>query len=281
MSFAAAPDGARIFYSANSTVPPWRETRGTILMHHGVALNGDAWCEWEPVLLAAGYNVIRVDMRGFGRSTPLVSGANPAKPNSCGRIRRGVEVRLVDANDCSVATGEIGQMIIRSAAQWSMNHGYHNNSKATADAWRNGWFHTGDVFVRDADGDFRFVDRLKDTIRRRGENISSYEVEVELLSHRNVREAAAIAVPSELSEDEILAVVATVDGQPLDPAEIIAHLVPRMAHHMVPRYIRIVDGLPKTPTAKVEKHVLRAQGLTADTWDRERAGIKIRRTTFG
>jgi crotonobetaine/carnitine-CoA ligase len=213
-------------------------------------------------------------------STPLISSANPAKASICGRIRQGVEVRLVDANDCRVATGEIGQMVIRTAAPWSMNHGYHNNPQATADAWRNGWFHTGDVFIRDEDGDFRFVDRLKDTIRRRGENISSYEVEVELLSHPRIREAAAIAVPSELSEDEILAVVAAVDGEALDPAEIIAHLVPRMAHHMVPRYIRIVDGVPKTPTAKVEKHILRAQGLTPDTWDRERAGIKIRRATF-
>jgi crotonobetaine/carnitine-CoA ligase len=211
-------------------------------------------------------------------STPLISAANPAKDSICGRPRPGVDVRLVDANDCSVGVGESGQMILRTDAPWAMNHGYHNNPQATADAWRNGWFHTGDIFVRDADGDFRFVDRLKDTIRRRGENISSYEVEVELLSHPKIREAAAVAVPSELSEDEILAVVAPVDGQQLDPAEIVAHLLPRMAHHMVPRYIRIVDSLPKTPTEKVEKHVLRGQGLTEDTWDRERAGINIRRT---
>jgi crotonobetaine/carnitine-CoA ligase len=211
-------------------------------------------------------------------STPLISAANPAKDSICGRPRPGVDVRLVDANDCSVGVGESGQMILRTDAPWAMNHGYHNNPQATADAWRNGWFHTGDIFVRDADGDFRFVDRLKDTIRRRGENISSYEVEVELLSHPKIREAAAVAVPSELSEDEILAVIASVDGQQLDPAEIVAHLLPRMAHHMVPRYIRIVDSLPKTPTEKVEKHVLRGQGLTEDTWDRERAGINIRRT---
>jgi len=209
--------------------------------------------------------------------TPLISGANPAKHSICGRPRAGVEVRLVDDNDCSVGNGEVGQLILRTEAPWAMNHGYNSNPQATADAWRNGWFHTGDAFIRDADGDYRFVDRLKDAIRRRGENISSYEIEVELLSHPSIREAAAIPVPSEFSEDEVLVVLAPAAGASLDPEEIFRHLLPRMAHHMVPRFIRIIDELPKTPTAKVEKHVLRAEGITADTWDRERAGMSIQR----
>jgi crotonobetaine/carnitine-CoA ligase len=209
--------------------------------------------------------------------TPLISRANPQKDNICGRPRAGIEVRLVDEHDCSVSDGEVGQLILRTEAPWAMNHGYNNNPQATADAWRNGWFHTGDAFIRDADGDYRFVDRLKDAIRRRGENISSYEIEVELLSHPAVREAAAIPVPSEFSEDEVLVVLAPAGGASIDPEEIIRYLVPRMAHHMVPRYIRVIDELPKTPTAKVEKHVLRAQGLTDDTWDRQRAGIVLRR----
>jgi carnitine-CoA ligase len=209
--------------------------------------------------------------------TPLISSVNPRKDNICGRPRAGVEVRLVDEHDCSVKDGEVGQLILRTEAPWAMNHGYNNNPLATADAWRNGWFHTGDAFIRDTDGDYRFVDRLKDAIRRRGENISSYEIEVELLSHPAVREAAAIPVPSEFSEDEVLVVLSPAAGASIDPEDIIRHLLPRMARHMVPRYIRVTDELPKTPTAKVEKHVLRAQGLTADTWDRERAGIVLRR----
>jgi crotonobetaine/carnitine-CoA ligase len=209
--------------------------------------------------------------------TPLISRANPTKDSICGRPRAGVEVRLVDENDCSVGVGEVGQLILRTEAPWAMNHGYNNNPQATADAWRNGWFHTGDAFIRDADGDYRFVDRLKDAIRRRGENISSYEIEVELLSHPAVREAAAIPVPSEFSEDEVLVVLAPASGASIKPEDIIQHLLPRMAHHMIPRFIRVIDELPKTPTAKVEKHVLRAEGLTADTWDRERAGMSIRR----
>ncbi len=209
--------------------------------------------------------------------TPLISRANPGKDNICGRPRAGVEVRLVDTHDCLVKDGTVGQLILRTEAPWAMNHGYNADPQATAEAWRNGWFHTGDAFFRDADGDYHFVDRLKDTIRRRGENISSYEVEVELLSHPAVREAAAIPVPSEFSEDEVLVVLAPTAGASIEPEQIIDHLQSRLAHHMIPRYIRIIDELPKTPTAKVEKHVLRAEGVTAETWDRERAGISIRR----
>jgi crotonobetaine/carnitine-CoA ligase len=212
--------------------------------------------------------------------TPLISRANPAKDNVCGRPRTGVEVRLVDAHDCLVKNGEVGQLILRTESPWAMNHGYNANPQATAEAWRNGWFHTGDAFFRDADGDYHFVDRLKDAIRRRGENISSYEIEVELLSHPAVREAAAIPVPSEHSEDEVMVVLAPAAGATLDPAAIIRHLQPRVAHHMMPRYVRIIDELPKTPTAKVEKHVLRAEGITTETWDREHAGISIRRETL-
>jgi carnitine-CoA ligase len=202
-------------------------------------------------------------------STPLLSGANPVKPSTCGRPRPGVEVRLVDENDCSVPRGTVGQLVVRTEQPWAMNHGYNNNPQATADAWRNGWFHTGDTFICDDDGDFFFVDRLKDTIRRRGENISSYEIEVELLAHPDVREAAAVSVPSEFTEDEVLIVIAPIAGRSIEPPAVVEFLRARLPHHMIPRYVRIVDELPKTPTEKVQKHVLREQGTTADTWDRE------------
>jgi crotonobetaine/carnitine-CoA ligase len=210
-------------------------------------------------------------------STPLMSGSNPAKPNICGRVRHGVEVRLVDPNDRPVAQGAVGELVVRTTAPWAMSHGYHANPEATAAAWRNGWFHTGDAFTCDADGDFSFVDRLKDAIRRRGENISSFEVELELLSHPAVREAAAVAVPSEFGEDEVLAVLAPQPGEDIDPAAILEHLRGRLPHFMLPRFIRVLPELPKTPTAKVEKHLLRGEGLTPETWDREAAGIEVRR----
>ena len=151
-------------------------------------------------------------------SSPLVSGANPAKRGTCGRPRVGVDVRLVDRNDCEVGVGEVGEMIVRTDRPWAMNSGYHKNPQATSEAWRNGWFHTGDAFRRDADGDFYYVDRVKDSIRRRGENISSFEVEAEACAHPAIREAAAIGVPSEVGEDEVMLVVAAVSGSAvLDP----------------------------------------------------------------
>jgi crotonobetaine/carnitine-CoA ligase len=168
-------------------------------------------------------------------------------------------------------------LIIRTDAPWALNSGYYKNPEATAAAWRNGWFHTGDAFREDADGTFFFVDRMKDAIRRRGENISSFEVEAEIAAHPLVNEVAVVPVPSEFAEEEVMCVVAPIPGQSIDPKELLEFLVPRLPHFMVPRYVRIVDALPKTPTQKIQKHLLRSAGLTDDTWDREKAGIKIKR----
>jgi len=210
-------------------------------------------------------------------SIPIISAPNPTVAGSCGRQRAGAEVRVVDDNDYEVPYGTVGELILRMDQPWTIAHGYWRDADATARAWRNGWFHTGDAFRRDADGNYFFVDRLKDTIRRRGENISSFEVEVEVLAHPAVREAAAVAVPSEVSESEVLVVLSLQPGAVLEPGELIAFLRPRLPYFMIPRYLRIVADLPKTPTQKIEKHVLRGQGLAAGIWDREAAGIVIRR----
>ena len=210
-------------------------------------------------------------------SSPIVSVANPAVRGTCGMVRPGVDVRLVDAQDCEVPIGTVGEMLVRTDRPHAMTSGYHRNAEATAAAWRNGWFHTGDAFRRDATGNYFFVDRIKDSIRRRGENISSFEVEVEVCAHPTVRECAAIGVPSEVSEDEILVIVAPVPGATIDPAALTAFLADRMPYFMVPRYVRVLDELPKTASAKVQKADLRSAGVTADCWDRERAGVRLRR----
>jgi len=210
-------------------------------------------------------------------NVPIVSDPNPEAPGTCGRKREGVELRIVDENDCEVPDGTVGELIMRSDAPWSLNSGYFKDPEATAAAWRNGWFHTGDAFRRDADGNYYFVDRMKDAIRRRGENISSFEVEVEVIAHSAVRECEVVAVPNETSEDDVLVIVAPVPGERIEPAELIEFLRPRMAHFMLPRYVRVMENLPRTPTQKVEKHVLRSAGVTADTWDREKAGIRVAR----
>lgn len=213
-------------------------------------------------------------------SCPLISDLNPTQVGGCGRPRQGMQVRIVDEHDNEVPAGTVGELIVRGDAPWTLNHGYNGDAEATARAWRNGWFHTGDAFRCAADGEYFFVDRIKDAIRRRGENISSFEVESAVTLHPAVREAAALAVPSADSEDEVLVAIALVAGHTLNPAELIAFLRPRLAHFMIPRYVRILDELPKTPTAKVQKVALRAAGVTPDTWDRERAGIRIGRDRF-
>lgn len=210
-------------------------------------------------------------------SSPIVSQPNPTKRGTCGKIRPGVEVRLVDENDCEVEVGSIGEMIVRTDRPWAMNSGYFRNPEATARAWRNGWFHTGDAFRKDEDGNFFFVDRVKDAIRRRGENISSFEVESEVCAFGAVREAAAIGVESEYSEDEVMVIISAVEGELIDPVELSHFLADRMPYFMVPRYVRVVDDLPKTPSNKVKKADLRKEGVTADTWDREAAKMRLRR----
>ncbi|MEY8828895.1 AMP-binding protein [Sedimentitalea sp. XS_ASV28] len=213
-------------------------------------------------------------------STPIISEPNPTRRGTCGKPRPGVEVRLVDENDCEVPVGVMGEMIIRTDRPWAMNSGYHRMPEATAKAWRNGWFHSGDAFIRDEEGNFFFCDRMKDSIRRRGENISSFEVESEVLTHPDVFEAAAVAVPSIHGEDDVLICVAPKAGSQIDPAGLLGFLQERMAYFMVPRYIRTLDHLPKTPSEKVLKHELRAQGVTPDTWDRETAGIRLKGERF-
>ncbi len=215
-------------------------------------------------------------------SLPIVSDANPTVAGSCGRARDGVELRIVDEWDCEVPVGSPGELIIRTDRPWSMTHGYMGDGDATARSWRNGWFHTGDLFRRDAEGNYFFIDRVKDCIRRRGENISSFEVEAAIMAHPAVREVAAVAVPSEISENEVLAVISLVEGGVLDETALIGFLRTRLPYFMIPRYLRIIEDLPKTPTQKIQKHLLRSEGLSAPgIWDREREGVSLRADPAG
>jgi carnitine-CoA ligase len=212
-------------------------------------------------------------------SMPILSEPNPRAIGSAGRPRPGAQARVVDDNDCEVPPGVVGELVVRTDCPWAMNHGYYKEPAATAAAWRNGWFHTGDLFRIDEAGNFYFVDRLKDAIRRRGENISSFEVESEVYAHPAVKEAAAVAVPSEHGEDEVLIAVVARDGAEIDPEELVQFLIPRLPHYMVPRYVWRLPELPKTPTQKVQKHLIRAAAATATPppWDREAAGVVVRR----
>jgi crotonobetaine/carnitine-CoA ligase len=186
-------------------------------------------------------------------------------------------VRLVDGFDCEVPDGSAGELVVRCEMPWVIAPYYLGDPQATSSAWRNGWFHTGDLLRRTASGDYFFVDRLKDAIRRRGENISSQEVEHEVLSYPDVLSCAAVGVRSEFGEQEVMVVIEPKPGVHFEHRALIEHLMPRMPAFMIPRYVRLMQKLPYTASNKVEKQALRADGITADTWDREAAGIVLRR----
>ena len=146
--------------------------------------------------------------------------------------------------------------------------GYWRQPDATIEAWRNLWFHSGDLGKMTSNGELVFVDRLKDSIRRRGENISSFEVERAVQAHAEVQECAAFAVGSEATEDEVMIAVVPREGSTVDAAELFDHCEETIPRFAVPRYLRVLAELPKTPTGRVQKHALRAEGVTQDTHER-------------
>ncbi|HMA09576.1 MAG TPA: AMP-binding protein [Ramlibacter sp.] len=192
----------------------------------------------------------------------------PRRKGSCGKPLGPWEVRLVDEQGFEVPTGTPGELVVRSLEPSVLMDGYWGMPQATLEAFRDQWFHTGDVLTRDADGWFYFVGRRKDFVRRRGENISAAEVELEIELHPQVLECAVVGVPSELTEEEVLACVVLRGGGTLSPKALADWCAQRMAPFMVPRYIRILPGMPRTPTDKVEKFRLRAEGA-ARAWDRD------------
>ncbi len=195
-------------------------------------------------------------------------------PGAAGLQNKGwFDIRLVDPEtDQEVAVGEVGELVVRPVHPWTCSNGYYNMPEMTVEVWRNLWFHTGDALRKDADGWFYFVDRYKDALRRRGENISSYEVEQAVLQHPAVIECAVLGVPAgvEAGEDEVLAVV--VVSEPVDPREVVGWCEGRIPAFAIPRFVRIVDALPKTPSEKVRKSVLRDEGITSDTYDKTLQG---------
>ena len=229
----------------------------------------------------------RFDVRvctGFGMTEigyPFASGWELSDHATVGRVRSGppgFEVKLVNEFDEDVGPGQFGEMVVRTADPWIITSGYFHMPDKTAAAWRNGWFHSGDGFTRDAEGNYFFVDRIKDSIRRRGENISSFEVESAVNEHPAVAESAVIGVPSELSEDEVKVVVVLEQGATLSPEDLITFLIPRLPRFMIPRYVEVAEALAKTDsTQRTQKFALRENALNDRTWDREEAGMQLPR----
>jgi crotonobetaine/carnitine-CoA ligase len=196
---------------------------------------------------------------------------------SAGRPSPQYDVEVVDEHDRPVPTGAPGEIVVRPKWPDVMIREYYGMPEVTLDAFRNLWFHTGDRGRFDDDGFLYFIDRVKDCIRRRGENISSWEVEKVVNGHEAVNESAAYGVTSELSEEEVMVAVVLQPGASLTPEALLDHCQPRMAHFAVPRYVRFVAELPKTPSQRIQKFLLRADGITRDTWDRQEAGYEVKR----
>ena len=208
----------------------------------------------------------------------------PLRLGSCGKNdQERFDVRIVDpATDEERAAGETGEIVVRPKIPWILMQGYMGMPDQTVETWRNLWFHSGDSGYIDHEGYMYFVDRIKDRIRRRAENISSYDIESAAASHPAVAEAAAVGVPSEYeNDDDIKLCVVVRQGDVLDPLDLLKHLASSLPHNMVPRYIEILDALPRTPTNKVRKSELRARGLGQPVWDRKAHGISVRDLVAG
>jgi crotonobetaine/carnitine-CoA ligase len=198
------------------------------------------------------------------------------KLGSIGKPTRFCDVAVFDENNREVPTGQSGEIVVKEKIRHSMFLSYYKQKDKTDEAWDGGWFHTGDRGYTDEDGYFYFVDRIKDCIRRRGENISSFEVEKIINSHPKILESAAVAVPSELGEDDVKIYVILRENEMLEPEELIAYCEERMAYFMIPRYVEFLREFPKTPTERTQKFQLRKRGI-GNAWDREKAGFELKR----
>jgi crotonobetaine/carnitine-CoA ligase len=228
----------------------------------------------DPVRIMKRFGVLYT--QGYGMTdhssfTKLPLGDKPERLTSVGKVVEPYDVIVVDDDDLELPPGTVGEILVRSRYPWRSSSGYYKRPLESMAARGNDWFHTGDRGYLDQDGYLFFVDRKKDAIRRRGENISAYEVERVVITHPHVAEAAAYPVQSELSEDEVCVSVVAREGQALDLPDLIRFCIKNMPGSMVPRFVHVADQLPKTLTQRVEKYKMRqwAAENRAVLWDRE------------
>jgi crotonobetaine/carnitine-CoA ligase len=203
----------------------------------------------------------------------------PEKAGSAGKPRGDAELKVIDDAGDTLPAGQVGEICMRPLREGLMMKGYYKMPEATAREFRDGWFCTGDRGYLDSDGYLFFVDRKKEAIRRRGENISAYEVELIISRHASILEVAAIPVASEMSEDDVMVYVVLKPGCTMTHEEVVRFASANMSYFMVPRFVEFIDRLPKTATEKLEKYKLKLDAETrrAELWDRERVGLKLDR----
>ena len=256
---------------AQPDVPAERAHRVRLGLGPGVpAAAGEAFRARTGVKLLEGYGSTETNFA-------IATAVDSPRTGVMGWLRPGFHARVVDDQDVELPAGEAGELVLRADEPFAFASGYFGMPEKTVEAWRNLWFHTGDRVVCEPDGAFRFLDRLKDSIRRRGENISSYEVEQVLLSHPDVATVAVYPVRSELAEDEVMAALVPQPGRAVDPAELARYCETRLPYFAIPRFIDAVADLPRTENGKVQKYKLRELGVTPTAWDRNQtSGAKKR-----
>jgi crotonobetaine/carnitine-CoA ligase len=222
-----------------------------------------------------GYGMTEVNLPCYTRPD------DPLLPGMAGHVLdEFFDVRVVDAkSDAPVAQGEVGEIVVRPKVPFCFNQGYYRMPEVTVEAWRNLWFHSGDAGYFDAEGRLFYADRIKDRIRRRGENISSFEIEQVLNDHPEITESAVVGIRVEDAggEDEVKAYIVMAEGEGIDNVALLDYCAERIPRFAVPRYIEVVEALAKTATGKIQKEPLRRSGVTEATWDRESVNYKIAR----
>lgn len=228
-----------------------------------------AWADFE-----ARFDVRIVEWYGMVDSPGALLNTE-GRIGSMGKPVAGVEFQVVDEQDRPLPAGRVGELVFKRPE--GRLTAYHNAPELTEDAYRGGWFHSGDLAEYDGNGFFYYRGRKKASMRRRGENISAWEVESALMTHPAVLECAAYAVPSEVGEDEVAVAVVLVEGAGVRPEALLDHCSGRLAYYAVPRYVELVGSIAKTGTQRVDYGSLRSRGLTATTWDREASGYVVSR----
>jgi crotonobetaine/carnitine-CoA ligase len=219
---------------------------------------------------------------GFGLTEASLLAALPPgvenKPGAAGMLNQiEFDVALLDDNDLPVGVGETGEICARPRHPDLMFAGYWNRPADTVAAWRNLWFHTGDLARLDEDGFLFFVDRKKDSLRRRGENISSFEMEKSLFAHPAIKDCAVHAVPSPMGEDDVKVTAVLQPDGVVSEEDLCRWVAERVPYFAIPRYVEFRKDLPRNPVGRVLKYQLREEGVTSTTWDREAAGVTFER----
>jgi crotonobetaine/carnitine-CoA ligase len=232
----------------------------------GVPIPLSLWGEWEERFNCRVIYAYGMTENALPAIFPLA--ATPAAPHlrgAAGTASPTSEVMIADDHDNPLPPNTTGEILTRPKIPHTMMTEYLDQPDATQHAFRNGWFHTGDLGYLDPDGYLFYVDRKKDALRRRGEMVSSWELETLITKYPGITECAVIGVPSEMTEDDILAAIVTTT--PINYPDLINYIQQRTAKFQIPRYIRTTDHLPRTATQRIEKFRLRQQGITPDTWD--------------